>query len=195
MDQDNKRDTSTGGQYGHSGTPADTLDFFTLPEAANALVYELTGRYVPKLETALTPIGALYHDWIGRLKDASCEDGHPLQVCVFQGDKSKTEYIQRDDLRSWCLRHGMQPKFLSPKSRNIDFGVTGYDSPPELAVMLEAIQKFWAEADRSKPPKGEEEIIPWIRDRVDSDSKAKAIDLLIRPEWARKGGNKKQAKG
>jgi len=82
-------------------------------------------------------------------------------------------------------------------SKGVDVGidVAGYDSPPELAVMREAIKEFWVDADRSKPPKGEEEIIPWIRERVDSESKAKAIDLLIRPEWARKGGNKKQAKG
>lgn len=194
MDQDSKREAPTGGQYGHSGTPADTLDYFTFPEAAHALVYELTGKYVPKLETALTPIGALYHDWIERLKDASCEDGHPLQACVFEDDKSKTEYIQRGDLQSWCLHHGMQPKFLFPKSCDIGFGVVGYDAPRELAVMLEAINQFWVNADRSKPPKGDGEIIPWIRERVDSDSKADAIDMLIRPEWARSGGNKKRAK-
>lgn len=195
MDQDNKREAPTGGPYGHSGTPADTLDFFTFPEAAKALVYELTGKYVPKLETALTPIGALYHDWFGRLADASCEESNPLQVSVFEGDKSKTQYIQRGDLRDWCSRHGMQPKFLHSKSSDIGFGVPGYDAPPELAVMLEAIRKFWTDADRSKPPKGDGEIIPWIRERVDSDAKAKAVDMLIRPEWARRGGNKKQAKG
>lgn len=81
------------------------------------------------------------------------------------------------------------------KGVSVGIDVADYDAPPELAVMREAIKKFWVNADRSKPPKGEEEIIPWIRDRVDSDSKAKAIDLLIRPEWARKGGSKKWAKG
>lgn len=201
MDQDSKRETPTGGQYGHSGTPADTLDYFTFPEAAHALVYELNGKYVPKLETALTPIGTLYHDWIERLKDASCEDDHPLQVCVFEGDKSKTEYIQRGDLQNWCLRHGMRPKFLFPKSSSIDFGVVGYDAPPELAVMLEAINQFWVNADPAAPPKKGDltdegaGTLKWIRERVDSDSKANAIDLLIRPEWARPGGNKKKAKG
>ncbi|GLT22834.1 hypothetical protein GCM10007933_22950 [Zoogloea oryzae] len=70
--------------------------------------------------------------------------------------------------------------------------IEGYDSPPELAVMVEAIARFWTNVDRNRPPKKDEEIIPWIRSKVDSDVKANAIDLLIRPEWARVGGNRKR---
>lgn len=81
----------------------------------------------------------------------------------------------------------------APASSVVD--IPGYDCPPELPVMLEAIKQFWVNADRAKPHKGEGEIIPWIRKLVGSDQRAKAIDLLIRPEWARSGGNKKQSKG
>jgi len=87
------------------------------------------------------------------------------------------------------------PKPQEPSLSASSFSVEGYDCPPEIGVMLEAIKQFWVDVDRSKPPKGDGEIIPWIRRRVDSDQKAKAIDLLIRPEWARAGGNKKQSKG
>ena len=87
------------------------------------------------------------------------------------------------------------PKPQAPPPAASPFEIKGYDCPPEVGVMLEAIKQFWVNADRAKPPKGDGEIIPWIRERVDSDQKAKAIDLLIRPEWARSGGNKKQSKG
>lgn len=73
--------------------------------------------------------------------------------------------------------------------------IPGYNCTPELQVALEAAQKFWANADPARPPKKDEEILPWLRERVDSDSKANAIDLIIRPAWARAGGNKKQSKG
>lgn len=86
--------------------------------------------------------------------------------------------------------------FTAPKAPAASIiDIPGYDCPPELAVMLGAINQFWVNADPARPPKKDEEIIPWIRERVDSDSRAGAIDLLIRPEWARAGGNKKKAKG
>ncbi len=89
------------------------------------------------------------------------------------------------------------PAEEAPKAASVAsvFDIPGYDRPPELAVMFGAINQFWTNADRTRPPKKDEEIIPWIRERVDSDSKASAIDMLIRPEWARAGGNKKKAKG
>lgn len=72
--------------------------------------------------------------------------------------------------------------------------ILGYDAPSELNVLFEAIQKFWVDADPNRPPK-RDEIVSWIRERVDSDAKANSIDSLIRPAWARQGGNKKQSKG
>lgn len=73
------------------------------------------------------------------------------------------------------------------------FEIEGYDCPAELLVLMEAINKFWVNTDRSSASK-QSEIFGWIRERVDSDSKAKAIDALIRPQWARNGGNKKWTK-
>ena len=73
------------------------------------------------------------------------------------------------------------------------FEIDGYDCPAELLVLMEAINKFWVNTDRSSASK-QSEILGWIRERVDSDSKARAIDALIRPQWARNGGNKKWTK-
>lgn len=186
--------------FGHSGTSFDTVRCFTFEEAARALVYEKTGRYVPPLANALDPLGAEYIDWRNRLKDAADDDDerYRLQLSRFENDKRL--FIQRDHLRDWCLRHGMKPKFLYPQDAPESFErmaleVAGYDPTKELLVMIEAIKTFWANADHTKPPKKDEEIIPWIRERVDSASKANAIDLLIRPEWARAGGQKKLSKG
>ena len=81
------------------------------------------------------------------------------------------------------------------KGVSVGIDVAGYDAPPELAVMLEAIQEFWVNADRARPPK-KDAIVDWIKPRVGNCAKrADAIDVLIRPEWARAGGNKKQVKG
>ncbi len=200
MNDEELDEPSGNNLFGHSGTPFDTLREFTIEEAARALVYEKTGRYVPHLENALNPLGALYIDWINRLKAAAHDDDERYRLQLSQLENDKRLFIQRDDLRDWCLRHGMKPKFLYPKNAPESFErmaleVAGYEPTKELLVMIEAIEMFWADADSTKPPKKDEEIIPWIRARVDSDKKASAIDLLIRPEWARAGGNKKQAKG
>lgn len=200
MNDEEFDEPSENNLFGHSGTPSDTLRVFTIEEAARALVYDKTGRYVPPLANALDPLGALYIEWRNRLMEAFDDDDERYRLQRSQFENDKRFFIQRDDLRDWCLRHGMKPKFLYPKDAPDSFErtaleVAGYEPTKELLVMIEAIKKFWANADRAKPPKKDEEIIPWILERVDSDVKAKAIDSLIRPEWARKGGNKKQAKG
>ena len=87
------------------------------------------------------------------------------------------------------------PRLQERPPTALPFEIDGYDCPPELEVMLGAIKEFWVNADPARPPKKDEEIIPWIKERVGSDNKAKAIDMLIRPEWARGGGNKKKTKG
>ena len=87
-----------------------------------------------------------------------------------------------------------KPAPQKPASASSPFNIKGYDCPPELKVMLEAINQFWVNVDRNKPPK-KEEIAAWTRAKVDSDAKANAIDVLIRPEWARSGGLSKLAKG
>lgn len=88
------------------------------------------------------------------------------------------------------------PAEQAPKAPAVPFvDIPGYDCPPDLAVMLEAINQFWVNADPDRRPK-QEAIVDWIKPRVgDSANRAKAIDMLIRPEWARLGGNTPQAKG
>jgi len=107
----------------------------------------------------------------------------------------EVRFLREDLTHVASATQSKDPTDRLSKGGSVGIDVAGYDAPPELAVMLEAIKEFWVNADRSKPPKGGVEIIPWIRERVDSDAKAKAVDMLIRPEWARAGGNKKQAKG
>lgn len=181
--------------FGHSGTYFDMQRVFSFEEAARALTYDKTKHFVPLLETALTPLGTLYHGWIKCLKSAMYEEDPQLLLEVSTYD-NKTYFIQRDHLRNWCLRYNLKPTFLYPKNLSApSLQIDGYDCPDELLVMMEAIKKFWVNADRSRPPKKDEEIIPWIHERVDSKKKAEAIDLLIRPEWARSGGNRTQSKG
>lgn len=204
MNDEEFDEPSGNGLFGHSGTPFDTLREFTVEEAARALVYEKTSRYVPRATNALdaqhSSLVSIYFDWVSRLKDAACDDDYRYRLQLSQFENDKRQFIQRDDLRDWCLRHGMKPKFLYPKDAPESFErmaleVAGYEPTKELLVMIEAIKTFWANADPARPPKKDEEIIPWIRRQVDSDQKARAIDQLIRPEWARVGGQKKLSKG
>ncbi|WP_079434426.1 hypothetical protein [Zoogloea sp. LCSB751] len=200
MNDDEFSEPSANDVFGHSGTAFDTMRIFSFEEAARALVHDITGKYVPPLENALTPLGAVYIDWKNRLEDAAQDTDPRFALHYTKYSDDQRFYIQRDHLRDWCLRHDMTPKFLNPKQAStfpvtFELAVPGYELTNELQVMIEAIKQFWVNADRSKPPKGDGEIIPWVRERVDSDKKAEAIDLLIRPKWARAGGNKKQSKG
>jgi len=112
----------------------DTVRVFTIEEAARALVYEKTGRYVPHLANALDPLGALYVDWRNRLKGAVDDDDERYRLHPSRFENDKKLFIQRDDLRDWCLRHGMKPKFLYPKNAPESFErmaleVAGYECP------------------------------------------------------------------
>lgn len=73
------------------------------------------------------------------------------------------------------------------------FHIKGYDCPEDLNVMMQAIELFWIDADRTKPPK-QAEIIDFLTRQGISENRAKSIDAIIRPEWARSGGNKKWPK-
>lgn len=99
--------------YGTTGSAFDVMEEFTLEQAAAALVFALTGRYVPAFPTALTPVGKAYHDWLNALRVAIYSDPPDhLQASVYEGDKKKTIYLLRDDFRRWCEHRGMKPAFL-----------------------------------------------------------------------------------
>lgn len=128
--------------YGTTGSAFDVMDEFTLEQAAAALVFALTGRYVPALPTALTPIGKAYHDWLNALKVAIYSDPPDhLQASVYEGDKKKTIYLLRDDFRRWCEHRGMKPAFLfSTPDAAPKFG--GASGAGELATTSEVRTAF-----------------------------------------------------
>ncbi|MEI7567616.1 MAG: hypothetical protein WCJ10_07240, partial [Opitutaceae bacterium] len=100
-------------QHGNSGTAFDQVEIFTFDQAARALVFDRTGRYVPALSSRLTADGQAYHDWLDELRNAASKSGpDALQVSAFEGDTKRTLYIQRAHLRQWCEARGMRPAFL-----------------------------------------------------------------------------------
>lgn len=100
-------------QYGTSGTAFDQKEMFTLDEAARALVFDRTGRYVSALPTALTPDGKAYHDWLDILREAALVEGDgALHISIYEEDKEKTWFIQRADFQRWCETRKMRPDFL-----------------------------------------------------------------------------------
>lgn len=100
-------------QYGTSGTAFDQKEMFTLDEAARALVFDRTGRYVPALPHALTSDGKAYHDWLAILREAALAEGDgALHISIYKEDREKTWYIQRADFQRWCETRKMRPAFL-----------------------------------------------------------------------------------
>lgn len=127
--------------YGSSGTAFDQQEIFTLDEAARALVFDRTGRYVPALPTALTPDGKAYHDWLAVLKAAALAEGaDALYISIYEEDKGKTWHIQRADFQRWCEARKMRPAFL--------FGDEGKTAPDKPA----------AEDDKGGPGRRERQI-------------------------------------
>lgn len=74
----------------------------------------------------------------------------------------------------------------------------GSYSMPLLQIMFQAINKFWNKENAN--PKGENEIIPWLKEqkiidhkgeRALSEREAQSIDQIIRPVKNKLGGNKR----
>lgn len=75
-------------------------------------------------------------------------------------------------------------------NKNLDCPFCQY-STRLLKITGEAIQKFWASYDPQRPPRGDHEIIPWLKDKGATPAEATAIDKIIRPESRKKGGQTK----
>jgi hypothetical protein len=152
--------------YGTTGSAFDVMEEFTLEQAAAALVFALTGRYVPALPTALTSIGKAYHDWLNVLKAAIYSDPPDhLQASVYEGDKTKTIYLLRDDFRRWCEHRGMKPAFLfSTPDAAPKFGDASGSG--ELATTSEVRTAFASAAGNSfdQFKRALEDAPGWIKD-------------------------------
>ncbi|HLB43130.1 MAG TPA: hypothetical protein VJN02_09870 [Gammaproteobacteria bacterium] len=62
-----------------------------------------------------------------------------------------------------------------------------------MALMYQAIEKFWVNYDPASPPKADA-IKKWLIEQGATQRIATAIDTLMRPAPCKKGGNKRQSK-
>lgn len=134
----------------------------------------------------------------GRLKVQNSEGEDAAQIWrqeknkIFAKGYFERWRVHRNDLTAWAESKGKRPAFLFDDARDQN-SILPSDWPnhttPEIELLKKAISKFWENHDPSKRPM-RAEILFWLSENgAKSKAVAKAIDLIIRPPDARKGGN------
>lgn len=119
-------------QWGSSGTAFDQVVLFTLNEAARALALSDESKNAAK-------------DWLPVLQEAMNAPSGALEVSIFDEDKDRTIYIQRQHFRKWCESRRMYPTFLfasTPDAPPVDAGSTsssGADNDGRRAQQINGI--------------------------------------------------------
>lgn len=169
-------------QPGRSGTAFDHIDPFTFDQAARALVFDRTGRYVPALASRLSADGNAYHDWLDTLNRAWRNDvPGALKVTTYEDDPKKALYIQRAHFRLWCEARNMRPAFLfggSDENRGsiatkVNVGDTQKEIPDQWKRGLKLVAYSCA---RTIVQEGKNLSGPALWDAVAADSRVKIRD-------------------
>lgn len=100
--------------------------------------------------------------------------------------------FKASDVLAWARRHDIAlPAGLGGPTRTMEASPPArpaYETPL-MAVMYEAIERFWADYNPNGRFPKRNEILAWLTDeRGLSDSEARAIDLIIRHPSRKKGG-------
>lgn len=106
--------------------------------------------------------------------------------------------IERTSLVEWARKNGETPRFLRADLGLVDDDCLSLEmkvpvdsySTPLLGHLRWAIETFWLDYDPTNPPKSSK-IIGELEKRNVSNRAAQAIDLIIRPEDRRRGGQVK----
>jgi hypothetical protein len=189
----------------------DIADRFTLHDAGFLLCeldplpfcYKLPDNdpYLKERQTASILTNALIDDAKqGRLKVQNSEGEDATQIWrqeknkIFAKGYFERWRVHRNDLTAWAESKGKRPAFLFDDARDQN-SILPSDWPnhttPEIELLKKAISEFWENHKPERPPK-RDEIVTWLLANGDiSKSRANAIDLIIRPPYAKKGGNKK----
>lgn len=120
-------------------------------------------------------------------------DDKPVPLDPFENHGWEEITISRESLVAWAESKGVYPQLLFPEGSSNTHGLSPVQAyrTSLIDVMHKAIERFWLEYDPSNPPK-QKTVVNWLLPHVEGSKRtAMAIDLIIRPDEFKKGGQRK----